>query len=144
MEKIYLLANQIRNEEIEMGRRRAFDLPSADTTLAYGYFFEEASSGYKNNEIEVVVQGDFSARICNILNKKMKDDTNGNGLEMIEGCDGDTSEITFIFAPDFKAKKTRKVYYFTESFYLPPRSLRLYCSFFFDFDRLSRISSNSL
>ena len=111
MEKVYLLANQIRNKEIEKtNRRKAFDLPTVDETLSYGFAFKESESGYKNKQIEVVITGDFSAKICKILNKKLKDDTNGNGLGMIDGCNADASQITFVFAPDFKAKKKRTVY----------------------------------
>lgn len=112
MERVYLLANQIRNERIENrgGRKKTFDLPSVDTTLSYGFSFKKADSGYKNGEIEVVIGGNFSGKICKILNKKLKDDTHGNGLELIDGCNAESHEITFVFAPDFKTKKSRTVY----------------------------------
>ncbi len=111
MQKVYLLANQIRSEKIDRAnRKKAFDLPKVAETLSYGFSFDTGLSDYKNKEIEVVIKGDFTAKICKMLKKKLKDEEHGHGLKSINGCDGDSSKITFSFAPDFKTKKKRTAY----------------------------------
>ena len=111
MEKVYLLANQIRNKEIEKtNRRKAFDLPTVDETLAYGFAFNGSASGYKNKQIKVVITGDFSAKICKILKKKIKaqeysglEDIRANTTSLKENdCPNDKiSSMSFIIDSTF-------------------------------------------
>ena len=113
MEKVYLLANQIRNEKIEKtGRRKSVDLPSAEKTLSYGYSFNPAASGLSDSKINVVVKGAFSNKICKMLKKKIGTEEYA-GLEDIKannstslkvtGCpDTEITSMTFVINSEFK------------------------------------------